>query len=89
MYLLRFEDIRKTNLIRKDEHLYVTLATPIQLFYTMAQLRKLHRNLAHLSGSYLYEPLKPTGTKIITSKTLKIGIHRVSPQAVQKDKNRT
>ena len=33
---LRFEDIWKIKLIRKGDHLYVLLSTPIQLFYTMA-----------------------------------------------------
>ena len=40
---LRYEDMRRIKLIRKAEHLYVPLSTPIQLFYTMAQLRKLHK----------------------------------------------
>ena len=44
---LRFEDVWKRKLRRNGDHLYVLLSTPIQLFYIMAQLRKLHKNFSH------------------------------------------
>ena len=50
---LRFENIWKIKLIRKGEHQYVLLSTPIQLFYSMEQLRKLHKKFAHSSASYM------------------------------------
>ena len=44
---LRFEDIWKIRLMRKCDYLCVLLLTPIQLFYTMAKLQKLHKQFAH------------------------------------------
>ena len=37
---IRFEDIWKIKLVRSSENLYISLSTPIQIFYIMAQLRK-------------------------------------------------
>ena len=42
---LRFEDIWKIKLIKTVDHLYVPLSTLIQLFYTMTQLRKIHKKI--------------------------------------------
>ena len=42
---LRFEDMWKIKLLRKEDHLCVPLSTSIQLLYTMIQLQKLHNNL--------------------------------------------
>ena len=67
---LRFEDIWKIKHTRKDDHLYVPLSTPIQLFYTMAQLGKLHKQFAHPSAIKLFNLLKSAGTRAVTSKTL-------------------
>ena len=66
---LRFKDRWKIKLIRKGEHLYVPLKAPIQSFYTMAQLRKLHKQFAHPSAVKLYDLLKAAGLKAITPKS--------------------
>ena len=50
---LRSEDIWNIKLIRRGDHLYVPLSTPIQLFYTMARLRKLHKQFSHPSETKL------------------------------------
>ena len=55
---LQFEDKWKTKLIKKDEHLYLPLKAPIQSFYTMVQLRKLHKKLAYSSAVKQYDHLK-------------------------------
>ena len=66
----RFEDIWKTKLIRRGEHVYLPLSTLIRLFYTMADLRKLHKEFAHLSATKLLDLLKTAGKKVIAPKTL-------------------
>ena len=55
---------------KKGDHLYVPLSTPIQFFYTMTQLQKLHKKFAHPSATKLYDLLKAAGTKALTPKTL-------------------
>ena len=50
--------------------MYAPLSTPIQLFFTMAQLRKLHKQFAHPSVTKQYDLLKSAETKAITPKTL-------------------
>ena len=67
---LQFEDRWKTQLIRKGEHLYVPLKAPIQSFYTMAQLRKLHKQIANPPAVKLYDLLKSAVLKAVTPKTL-------------------
>ena len=66
---LRFEDMWKIKPMRKTEHLYVPLSTSIQLFYTMAQLQKLHKKFAQPSATKLYDLLKSAGTKAVATKT--------------------
>ena len=68
--LLRFEHIWKIKLIRKGDHLYVPLSTSIQLFYTMEQKGKLHKQFSHPSATKLCDLLKTGGTKTIAPKTL-------------------
>ena len=49
---------------------YLPLSTTIQLFYTVAQQRKLHKQFAHPSETKLYNHLKTAGTKDVAPKTL-------------------
>ena len=67
---LTLEDTWKIKHIRNGDHFYVPLATPIQLLYTMAQLRNCHEQFALKSATKLYDLLKTAGTKAIASKTL-------------------
>ena len=67
----RFEDIWKIKLVRKGDPLFVPLSTPIQLLYTMAQLRKLHKQFAHLSATKICDLLKTAVTRTITLRPLK------------------
>ena len=66
----RFEDIWKIKLISKYDDLYVPLSSLIQLFCSMAQLRKLHEQFAHPSTTKLYDLLRTAGKKAIAPKTL-------------------
>ena len=53
-YPLRFEEMWKVKLIRKDDQLYVPLITSSQSLYMTAQPRKLHKQFAHLSAVKIY-----------------------------------
>ena len=55
---------------QEDDHVYVPLSTYIQLFYTIVQLRKIHKLFAHPSATKLYDQLTTAGTKAIAPKTL-------------------
>ena len=51
---LRFEDIWKIKLIRKGEHLYISLYTPIQLLCTMRSWGIfLNNSLTHQQPNYM------------------------------------
>ena len=67
---LQFYDIWKTKLVRKDKSLYMPLKAPIQSFYIVAQLRKLHEQFSHSSAVILHELFKSTDLKTETPKTL-------------------
>ena len=42
-------------LVRKQGHVYAKLATRKEIFYTVEELKKLHKQLFHLSAESLYE----------------------------------
>ena len=46
------------------------MSFPESIFYTSAQLLKLHRNFAHPSSQTLYNLLERAGLEIVTPKTL-------------------
>ena len=73
-----FEVIWKIRLIKKGDHLYARLFTPIQLFYTILQLRKLHKQFVHPSATKLYNLLKAAGTKALILKTIEKLKHLLS-----------
>ena len=49
--------------------MYVSQSAPIQLFYTIAQLWKLHKKFAQPSATKPYDLLKTAGAKTVTPKT--------------------
>ena len=53
-----------------DSHLYAKMSIPSQIFYTSAQLRKLHRQFCHPLAEKLYNLLKTAGVEAVTPKTL-------------------
>ena len=55
---LRYKDLCHVPLTRYAGHLYVRMGFPRCTFYTITQLKKMHRQFAHRSASKLYNLLK-------------------------------
>ena len=66
---LHFIDEWSVQMIRASDHLDVPLKTPLQSFYTVTQLRKIHKQSAHLASARLHELLKTVGIGAVTPKT--------------------
>ena len=69
--LLKYKDRWSVPLVREDNHLYARMVFPKHLFYTTAQLQKMHRQFAHPSASKLFNLLKRAGTQAVDAKTFK------------------
>ena len=67
---VQFIDEWSVQTMRAGDHLYVPLKAPLQSFYTVAQLRKIHKQFAHLAARRLYELLKTAGIGAVTPKSL-------------------
>ena len=57
-------------MIRADDHLYVLLKAHLRSFYTVSQLHKTHRQLAHPAAARLYELLKTADIEAVMPKSL-------------------
>ena len=66
---LEYKDRWYVPLIRADGHLYAKMCFPRHVFYTTAQLQKLHRQFAHPSAEKLYNLIKRAGIEAVNSKT--------------------
>ena len=69
--VLNYKDKWSVPLMRIDNHLYAGMVFPHHLFYTTAQIHKLHRQFAHPSASKLFNLLKRAGTEAVDAKTFK------------------
>ena len=67
---LEYDDIWSVPIIRRDSHLYALMSFPESIFYTNAQLLKLHRNFAHPSAQKLYKLCERAGLEMVASETL-------------------
>ena len=67
---LQYEDLWSVPLTRHQGHLYARMDFPHCMFYTTAQLKKLHRQFADPSADKLYNLLKIAGLEAVDSSTL-------------------
>ena len=79
---LTYKDKWEIKLIRHRDNLYIPLKAPLQLFYTMGQLRKLHKQFTHPSVTKLYKLLKSSWLQIFTGKTIQRLEHIISTRVV-------
>ena len=58
-------------LLRKGGHVFARTATPKSTFYTVEELKKLHRQFAHLSAASLFKSIRNAGKTEVSQDTLK------------------
>ena len=68
--LLEFVDVWCTPLTRHDNQLYAEMSFPSSIFYTTAQLKRFHLQLAHPSAGKLCDLLKEAGLETLEARKL-------------------